>query len=97
MTVKMALLANLLSALSCFIGLVIGILVGQQADARFWIFAIAAGIFLYVALVDMVSNLLNHCSPKYDNNNIQGQIYAISAVYSIIECLSSDIFKSVSL
>ena len=58
---KMALLANLLSALSCYLGLVIGILVGQHAEVRFWIFAIAAGMFLYVALVDMV-NLLNFVS-----------------------------------
>ena len=54
MTVKMALLANLLSALSCYIGLAIGIYVGQEADVRFWIFAVAGGMFLYVALVDMV-------------------------------------------
>ena len=54
MTVKMALLANLLSALSCYIGLAIGIYVGQVDNVRFWIFALAAGIFLYVALVDMV-------------------------------------------
>ena len=54
MTVKMALLANLFSAMSCYIGLAIGIYVGQEADVRFWIFALAAGIFLYVALVDMV-------------------------------------------
>ena len=54
MTVKMALLANLFSAMSCYIGLAIGIYVGQEADVRFWIFAVAAGMFLYVALVDMV-------------------------------------------
>ena len=54
MTVKMALLANLFSAMSCYIGLAIGIYVGQEADARFWIFAVAGGMFLYVALVDMV-------------------------------------------
>ena len=59
MSVKMALIANLLSAMSCYIGLVIGILVGQQADIRFWIFAVAAGMFLYVALVDMVRSHLN--------------------------------------
>lgn len=57
MSVKMALVANLLSACSCYIGLAIGIYVGQQADVRFWIFAIAGGMFLYVALVDMVRNL----------------------------------------
>ncbi|XP_073236160.1 metal cation symporter ZIP14-like [Porites lutea] len=59
MTVKMALLANLLSALSCYIGLAIGIYVGQEDDVRFWIFALAAGIFLYVALVDMLPDLMH--------------------------------------
>ena len=54
MSVKMALVANFLSALSCFIGLIIGIEVGQQGEVRLWFFAIAGGIFLYVALVDMV-------------------------------------------
>ena len=57
MSVKMVLLANLLSALSCYIGLAIGIYIGQQADVRFWIFAVAAGMFLYVALVDMVRGI----------------------------------------
>ena len=58
MSVKMALLANFLSALSCYIGLGIGIYIGQEGEVRFWIFAIAGGIFLYVALVDMVRCLL---------------------------------------
>ena len=39
-----------------FIGLCIGIpLAAGNAEARQWIFAVAAGMFLYVALVDMVS------------------------------------------
>ncbi|XP_078381145.1 metal cation symporter ZIP14-like [Oculina patagonica] len=59
MSVKMALFANLMSAMSCYIGLVIGILIGQHADVRFWIFAIAAGMFLYVALVDMLPDLMH--------------------------------------
>ena len=57
MSVKMALLANFLSACSCYIGLVIGIQIGQMTDVRLWIFAVAGGMFLYVALVDMVSLL----------------------------------------
>ena len=54
MSVKMALMANLLSALSCYIGLATGIYVGQESNIRLWMFAIAAGMFLYIALVDMV-------------------------------------------
>ncbi|XP_068711714.1 metal cation symporter ZIP14-like [Montipora foliosa] len=59
MPVKMALLANFLSALSCFLGLIIGIEVGQQGEVRLWFFAIAGGIFLYVALVDMLPTLMH--------------------------------------
>ncbi|XP_068708230.1 metal cation symporter ZIP14-like [Montipora foliosa] len=59
MPVKMALLANFVSALSCFLGLVIGIEVGQQGEIRLWFFAIAGGIFLYVALVDMLPTLMH--------------------------------------
>ena len=59
----MALLANLLSAMSCYVGLAIGIYVGQEADVRFWIFAVAAGMFLYVALVDMVKLFILLRSP----------------------------------
>ena len=56
MTIKQAMLANFLSACSSFLGLVIGILIGQQtAEGNQWIFAVMGGMFLYIALVDMVS------------------------------------------
>merc|ERR1711962_1309853 len=66
MSVKKALLANFLSACSCYIGLVIGIQVGQQLDVRLWIFAIAGGMFLYVALVDMLPDLMHSESLQTD-------------------------------
>lgn len=66
MSVKEALLANFLSALSCYIGLVIGIYVGQEGEVRFWIFAIAGGVFLYVALVDMLPELMHSDSLQTD-------------------------------
>ena len=54
MTVKQALTFNFLSALTCYAGLVVGILVGQLTSAEPYIFALAAGMFLYISLVDMV-------------------------------------------
>ena len=54
MTVKQAILTNFLSACSCFIGLVIGILIGQTEKGNQWVFALMGGMFLYIALVDMV-------------------------------------------
>lgn len=56
MSVKQAIVYNLLSALMAYVGMVIGTAVGQYTHSlTSWIFAITAGMFLYVALVDMVS------------------------------------------
>ena len=50
---------NLVSALTAVIGMFIGVAIGNVSEvATSWIFVIAAGIFLYVALVDMVSSCL---------------------------------------
>lgn len=56
MSVKQAIVYNLLSALMAYVGMMIGAAVGQYTEnVTNWIFAITAGMFLYVALVDMVS------------------------------------------
>ncbi|KAG7268090.1 hypothetical protein CRUP_011866 [Coryphaenoides rupestris] len=54
MSVKQAIAYNLLSALMAYVGMAIGTAVGQYAhNVTSWIFAVTAGMFLYVALVDM--------------------------------------------
>lgn len=56
MTVKQAILYNVLSALMAYLGMITGILIGHYAEnIAMWIFALTAGLFMYVALVDMVS------------------------------------------
>ncbi|XP_076854480.1 zinc transporter ZIP10 [Brachyhypopomus gauderio] len=60
MSVKQAIVYNLLSALMAYFGMVIGTAVGQYAhNVTSWIFAITAGMFLYVALVDMLPEMLH--------------------------------------
>ncbi|XP_029461937.1 zinc transporter ZIP10 isoform X2 [Rhinatrema bivittatum] len=60
MTVKQAIVYNLLSAMMAYIGMLIGTAVGQYAtNVTLWIFAITAGMFLYVALVDMLPEMLH--------------------------------------
>lgn len=54
MSIPQAIFFNLLSALSCYVGLVFGILLGSNFAPNA-IFAIAGGMFLYIALADMVS------------------------------------------
>jgi len=57
MTWKQALFYNFLSALSCFLGMAIGILLGELAEASQWIFGLAGGMFLYISLVDMMPEM----------------------------------------
>ncbi|XP_027130865.1 zinc transporter ZIP8, partial [Larimichthys crocea] len=52
MSIPQAIFFNLLSAMSCYVGLVFGILLGSNFAPNV-IFAIAGGMFLYIALADM--------------------------------------------
>ena len=48
---------NFLSACTCYVGLVLGIVLGEMHLGNQYIFAAAGGMFLYIALVDMVPEL----------------------------------------
>ena len=51
-----ALLFNFISSLTAVVGFFIGVAAGTaSSEANGWILAAAAGIFLYIALVDLVS------------------------------------------
>uniref|UniRef100_S4R5A5 Metal cation symporter ZIP14 n=1 Tax=Petromyzon marinus TaxID=7757 RepID=S4R5A5_PETMA len=52
MSIQQALFFNFLSACSCYLGLVCGIVAGSHF-AHNWIFALAGGMFLYISLADM--------------------------------------------
>ncbi|XP_071446223.1 zinc transporter ZIP6-like [Hetaerina americana] len=57
MTAKQAVFYNVFSSLLCYIGMILGIFLGDTESASQWIFAAAAGMFLYIALVDMIPEL----------------------------------------
>ncbi|XP_071638405.1 zinc transporter foi isoform X1 [Temnothorax longispinosus] len=64
MSTKQAVFYNLLSSVLCVLGMIGGILLGSAPDATSWIFAVAAGIFIYIALVDMVPELTSSHSAE---------------------------------
>ncbi len=49
---------NLVSSVLSFTGMAVGIPLGNVEDLSAWIFGATAGIFLYVALVDMVRSIM---------------------------------------
>lgn len=55
MSAKQAMFYNILSSILCFFGCVLGIAIGHIDVANDWVFAAAGGMFIYIALVDMVS------------------------------------------
>ncbi|VDP99987.1 unnamed protein product [Trichobilharzia regenti] len=56
MSVKSALFYNLLSSVLCAGGMILGFLLGGLHSLDTWIFMLAAGMFVYIALVDMVGS-----------------------------------------
>ena len=53
-----AILANLASSLTALIGFFIGVSISKEEGASNWIFAVTAGLFIYIALTDMVRKAL---------------------------------------
>jgi len=61
MSAKQAVFYNLLSSVLCYGGMVLGMVIGSEPEASNWVFAVSAGMFLYIALVDMFPEMAtNH-------------------------------------
>lgn len=71
MKIKRAVLYNFLSACMCYLGLVVGIFLGENTAAHTWVFAFAGGMFLYISLVDMMPEM-NTAGETEENRKLIG-------------------------
>ena len=55
MSIRKAVVYNIVSSVLSFTGMVIGVWIGEHEAATQWIYAFVAGTFLYISLVDLVS------------------------------------------
>ena len=62
MSTKQAIFYNIVSSVLCFIGMLIGVAIGNIEGATLWVFTVVAGMFLYIALVDMVGTIGAGCT-----------------------------------
>ncbi|XP_033105709.1 zinc transporter ZIP10-like [Anneissia japonica] len=58
MSIKKALAYMGLSSVLAYIGMMLGVGIGRIEEANLWIFALTGGMFLYIALVDLLPELL---------------------------------------
>ncbi|KAK3099669.1 hypothetical protein FSP39_007779, partial [Pinctada imbricata] len=58
MTVKQAITYNIVSSVLAFLGMLLGVMIGNQEEASLWIFIIVGGMFMYIALVDMLPEMM---------------------------------------
>jgi len=101
LSVKKAIMYNTLSAFLCFVGMTIGIVVANIDEAM--LSSIIAGMFLYIALVDMIPQL--DCCPTSSGTtrafklSVQllgiGIGVAIMSVISLYEPVLHDLFSSI--
>lgn len=57
MPLKVALICNFLSSCFIYVGVCLGIVLGENLNANMWIYAIAGGMFIYIAVCDMIPEL----------------------------------------
>jgi len=75
MTMRQALLYNFLSACTCYLGLFVGIMLGE-VEASVYIFGFAAGMFLYIALVDMVPEM-NEVAEEASKQSVSSALWTL--------------------
>ncbi|EUB58948.1 Zinc transporter ZIP8 [Echinococcus granulosus] len=56
-SIKSAVCANFLSACTTYLGVILGLLIGEVSTGALYVFAITAGFFLYISLADMTPNI----------------------------------------
>jgi len=79
MTVKQAAFYNFVSSLTAFLGMIVGIFLGNVPELASWILAGTAGIFLYVALVDMVPEMSSgHSHPYVEESHLDPHLMELA-------------------
>jgi len=78
MSFKKAVFYNVVSSVLAFVGMLIGLVLGNVEHFSSWMFAATAGVFLYVALVDMMPELSSgHTHPLSEEHQTEGHIVSV--------------------
>ncbi|VUZ57222.1 unnamed protein product [Hymenolepis diminuta] len=79
-SVRAAICSNFLSACSAYIGLVIGLIIGEVSAGALYVFAICGGFFLYISLSDMLPELRESLEEKEKKNENSTWLFLIQCL-----------------
>lgn len=65
---------NALAACTIYVGMIVGIFLGENEQAHTWVFAFAAGMFLYIALVNMLPEMIVTAESRENKELIGGGV-----------------------
>ncbi|KRZ55252.1 U4/U6 small nuclear ribonucleoprotein Prp3 [Trichinella nativa] len=72
MTIRQALFYNILSALTCYIGFVIGVILGEISHASMYIYSLAGGMFMFISLANMLPDMNKKVEDKLKHDFMSG-------------------------
>ncbi|VUZ57236.1 unnamed protein product [Hymenolepis diminuta] len=67
-SVKSAIVANFLSSCSAYLGMILGLIIGEVSAGALYVFAITAGFFFYISLSNMLPSLRETLEEKEKKN-----------------------------
>ncbi|KAM3184034.1 hypothetical protein ACTXT7_009179 [Hymenolepis weldensis] len=67
-SIKSAIVANFLSSCSAYLGMILGLIIGEVSTGALYVFAITAGFFFYISLSNMLPSLRETLEEKEKKN-----------------------------
>ncbi|VDM18525.1 unnamed protein product [Hydatigera taeniaeformis] len=79
-SIKSAVCANFASACTTYLGVILGLVIGEVSSGALYVFAITAGFFLYISLADMMPNLRDALEELENKNRSSFHLFLIQLI-----------------
>ncbi|XP_041459424.1 zinc transporter ZIP10-like isoform X2 [Lytechinus variegatus] len=83
MSIKQALAFQAVSSILAYVGMAIGLSIGHLNSVSLWIFALAGGAFLYIALTDLFPEMVESLNNTTDSKSCHLLLQVLGALFGI--------------
>eukprot|EP00057_Strongylocentrotus_purpuratus_P034690 XP_796214.2 PREDICTED: zinc transporter ZIP10-like [Strongylocentrotus purpuratus] len=83
MSIKQALAFQAVSSILAYMGMAIGLSIGHLSSVSLWVFALAAGAFLYIALTDLFPEMVESMNVTTDNKSCHLLLQVLGALFGV--------------